>query len=309
MPRPSLYLTLLILLTGGCGNPTAEETAAIVADDTHVKEVEQWRLERRESLEQPDGWFSLVGLFWLEDGENTCGSDPSSTVRLPDSVPARIGVFRKSETGVEFETSPDAGVTVDGQETTRSTLATDAEGEPTVVEVGSVKLYLIDRDGRVGVRVKDSQSPALLAFAGLDNFAVDSRWRTEARFVPYDPPRQIAVPTVLGTIAEQPSPGAVEFELAEATQSHRLDVLPGGDDQYFIVFGDASNGKETYGGGRFLYATAADEAGRVVLDFNQAYNPPCAFTPYATCPLPPRQNRLAVAVQAGEKNYANGVQH
>ncbi len=326
MPRSSLPLMPVMLLVAGCaGESPVEESAATTVDKAHLQEVEQWRQERRTSLEQPDGWFSLVGLFWLEQPESTCGSDPSSAVRLPDSAPARAGVFRMSDGGVEFEANPDAGVLVDGQVTTRGVapegrkrnngpegdkrnmLATDVEGEPTVIEVGSIKLYLIDRGGRIGVRVKDSQSPALLAFDGLENFAVDPQWRTEARFVPYDPPRQIAVPTVLGTIAEQPSPGAVEFELAAA--SHRLDVLSGGDEEYFIVFGDASNGKQTYGGGRFLSAVAADEAGRVVLDFNQAYNPPCAFTPYATCPLPPRQNRLALAVHAGEKNYAGGIEH
>ncbi len=308
MRRPNPSLLLPILLVAGCtGEPPAEPPAVAVADDAHFQAVEQWRKERHASLEQPGGWFSLVGLFWLEEAASTCGSDPSSTVRLPDSAPAHVGVFRMSDGGVAFEADPDAGVTVDGQPAARVSLATDVEGEPTVVEVGSVKLFLIDRGGRIGVRVKDSQSPALLAFAGLENFPLDSQWRIEARFAPYDPPRQIAVPTVLGTIAEQPSPGAVEFELAAA--SHRLDVLPGGDEEYFIVFGDASNGKETYGGGRFLHAAAADEAGRVVLDFNKAYNPPCAFTPYATCPLPPRQNRLALAVHAGEKTYAGGVEH
>ncbi len=316
MRRPSLCPLLLILLFAGLSGCAPEEppppsqdppSPDPPSDEAHLKEIEQWRRERHESLAEPDGWFSLVGLFWLEEGESTCGSDPSSDVRLPDSAPARVGVLRLSEGGVELEASPEAGVTVDGQAVARAALATDASGEPTVVEVGSIRFYLIDRGGRIGVRVKDSQSPALLAFEGIESYDVDARWRIEARFVPYDPPKPIAVPSVLGTVDEQPSPGAVEFSMEG--QTHRLDVLPGGDGEYFIVFGDATNGKETYGGGRFLYAAEAGETGTVVLDFNQAYNPPCAFTPYATCPLPPRQNRLEMAVPAGEKKYAGGVEH
>ncbi len=277
------------------------------ADEAYVEELGQWRQERHERLAKPDGWFSLVGLGWIEEGGNTVGSDPTSDVRLPGSAPGRVGVLEKSDRRVELVVDPGVAVTVDGKPKQRAVLESDAEGEPTVVELGSIQLYLIDRGGRLGVRVKDSQSPALLAFDSIESYPVDSRWRIEARFVPYDPPRPIAVPSVLGTTSEEASPGAVEFRVA--ARDHRLDVLPGGDGEYFIVFGDATNGPETYGGGRFLYAAAADEAGRVVLDFNKAYNPPCAFTPYATCPLPPRQNRLELAVRAGEKKYAGGVEH
>ncbi len=309
MRLSNLNLTLFVCLSVGlAGAALAEgQMGQVTTDDAHVSEVEEWRKERHESLEKPDGWFSLVGLFWLEEGESSCGSDPASDVRLPDSAPARLGTFRLSADGVELEASPEAGVLINGKKTARAALRTDAGGEPTKVEVGSITLHLIDRDGRIGVRVKDSQSPALLAFEGLESFSTDSRWRAEGRFVPYDPPKSIAVPTVLGTVNERRSLGAVELRIAART--HRLDVLPGGDGQYFIVFGDVTNGKETYGGGRFLYAAEADEEGKVVLDFNQAYNPPCAFTPYATCPLPPRQNRLELAVRAGEKKYAGGVEH
>ncbi|MCP3957672.1 MAG: DUF1684 domain-containing protein [bacterium] len=277
------------------------------ADGDHTREIEQWRKDRQARLSEPDGWFSLVGLTWLEEGDNSCGSDLGSDVRLPESAPATVGVLRKIEGGVEIEAKPGAGVSIDGKKERRAVLRTDSDGDPSIVELGSIQFYLIERGGRIGVRIKDSESPALLAFRGLDTFPVEPQWRTEARFVPYDPPKPIAVPTVLGTINEQPSPGAVEFRMAARTR--RLDVLPGGDGEYFIVFGDATNGKQTYGGGRFLYAAAADDQGRVVLDFNKAYNPPCAFTPYATCPLPPRQNRLALAVRAGEKKYAGGVDH
>ena len=288
----------------GCGRAEAPP----VSGESHAQAVEQWRRERHEDLLKPDGWLSLVGLSWLEEGDNTCGSDPESDVPLPESAPARLAVLRMAADGtVELEAASGALLTVDGESRRRATLRTDAEGDPTLVEHGSIQLHLIDRDGRIGVRVKDRRSPALAAFEGIESFAVDAGWRIEGRFVSYDPPKSIAVPTVLGTVSEQASPGAVEMRVDG--RAHRLDVLPGGDGEYFIVFGDATNGKETYGGGRFLYAAEADAEGRVVLDFNRAYNPPCAFTPYATCPLPPPQNRLETAVRAGEKKYAGGVDH
>ena len=195
---------------------------------------------------------------------------------------------------------PGVAATIDGAPARRATLVTDAAGEPTRVGLGSVSFYLIERDGRIGVRVKDLAHPHLADFRGVDRYPVDLRWRVEARFEPYDPPKAVPVPTVLGTISEQPSPGAVVFRVA--ARDHRIDALPGNDGELFLVFGDETNGKETYGGGRFLDALPPD-GGRVVLDFNKAYNPPCAFTPFATCPLPPRQNKLALAVRAGEKKY------
>ncbi len=275
--------------------------------ESHKKEVESWREARDDRLKQPDGWFSLVGLAWLEEGENTCGSDLASDIRFPESAPAQLGSLVKSGAIVVFEPSPGSGVSMKGKALARSTsLATDASGDASLLEWGSMQFYLIDRGGRIGVRIKDSASAALAAFAGIDNFPIDSRWRTEAHFVPYDPPKPITVPNVLGTPSEQLSPGAIEWRMAGRT--HRLDELPG-DGEYFVVFGDATNTEETYGGGRFLYVTEASSEGRVVIDFNKAYNPPCVFTPYATCPLPPRQNRLELAVRAGEKMYTGGVVH
>jgi hypothetical protein len=276
---------------------SADEAAAL-----HSAEVDRWRAERLESLKQPDSWLTLVGLAWLEEGANTCGSDPGSDVVLPGSAPQRAGAFHVRGGRTVFETSPGADVLFKGQPFERRTLKSDADGEPTVLESGPVSFYVIRRGERLGVRVKDRTSPTYTAFRGLEYFPVSWEWRIEGRFVPYDPPRTVAVPTILGTPEQQVSPGAVVFEVAG--KEHRLEAYAGDEaNELFLVFGDETNGHETYGGGRFLYAR--HEAGKAVVDFNKAYSPPCVFTPFATCPLPAPENRLPFAVRAGEKTYGD----
>ena len=182
-------------------------------------------------------------------------------------------------------------------------LASDAGEAATRLRTGSVLFYVIERAGKLAVRVKDSQSEARREFHGLEYFPIDPSWRIEARFEPYDPPRPISVPNVLGHQDTEKSPGALVFE--RAGQTYRLDpVLERGETDYFVIFGDATNGKETYGAGRFLYVKPPVD-GKTIIDFNKAYNPPCVFTDYATCPLPPAQNRMKVRVEAGEKEYGH----
>lgn len=288
---------LLVVVMDAAGQTEASESPSGQAE-----EIAEWRAERLESLKRPDGWLTLVGLGWLHEGANTCGSDPESDVALPGSAPGRAGVIHLREGEAEFAASPGAGVLAAGETVERTILASDADGEPTVLEVGSVSFYVIRRGERFGVRVKDRSSPVYTDFQGLDYFPVNRDWRFEARFVPYDPPRKVDVPTILGTTEEQLSPGAVVFDLED--DEYRLEAYQGSEeDELFFVFGDETNGHETYGGGRFLYARR--ESGKAVVDFNKAYNPPCVFTPYATCPLPTPENRLPFAVRAGEKTYGD----
>ncbi len=292
---------LVICLAGLCGGIVASEKET--SAEGHEADVLEWRRERLESLTRDDGWLTLTGLYWLEEGDSTCGSDPDSDVVLPASAPSRVGTLTITGERRELEVEPGIAVTIDGERRRRAAIETDADGEPTLIELGSVGFYLIDRDGRIGVRVKDREHAALESFEGLDYYPIDGRWRVEARFEPYDPPKTIPVPTVLGTVSDTRSPGAVVFRMAARVL--RLDALPADEGELWLIFGDASNGEETYGGGRFLYAQGPDADGRVVVDFNKSYNPPCAFTPYATCPLPPPQNRLELAVRAGEKSYGH----
>lgn len=294
---------LLSLLPAVAG---AEAPKAAAPDASHRQEIEAWRKERFEQLKAEDSWFTVVGLFWLDEGENGFGSDPGvNKVVLPeDRAPRVAGSFLREGKEVRVRVEPGAGVILDGKPVTGAVeLKSDAAGEPTTLRLGSLSFFVIERGDRIGVRVKDSRSPALAAFHGLDYFPIQPAWRIEARFEPYEPARKVSIPNVLGHIAEEDSPGAVVFDWKGET--YRLDAIGSVEEGLFLIFADETNGRDTYGAGRFL-DTGPPKDGRVVVDFNTAYNPPCAFTAFATCPLPPRQNRLALRVEAGEKKYGDG---
>ncbi len=296
--RQAVAVALLVLMSTG-GSSAGKEPV----DSSYRAEIEKWRAGRIERLRREDGWLTLVGLFWLAEGENRFGSDPSNRIVFPEgSAPRFLGSIELSKGTAHVQVDPGNEVTQEGKPVTSMTLKSDAEGdEPTILKHGTLSFYLIKRGERLGVRVKNGQSPARLSFRGIDSFSIDPRLRLEARFEPHDPPKTIAVPNVLGTVDQEKSPGALVFE--HQGRSYRLDpVLESGTKDLFIIFGDTTNGHETYGGGRFLYA-APPVNGRTVVDFNKAYNPPCVFTPYATCPLPPPQNRLPIRIEAGEKRY------
>jgi uncharacterized protein (DUF1684 family) len=285
-------------------SPATAPAASGLAPDAYRREIESWRAARDANLRKPESWLTLVGLFWLEEGENRFGSDPRNRVVLPaGKAPAVAGTLVRHGEAVTVRATPGAGLESDGHPVTEMTLASDAKGKPTVLRLGSLSFYVLKRGDRLGVRVKDRQSPALATFHGVESFPVDPEWRMVARFEPHPRPTSIPIANVLGQTENQPSPGTVVFE--HAGKTWRLDALDGGDGSLSLIFADSTSGRETYGAGRFL-DTDPPRDGKVVVDFNKAYNPPCAFTAFATCPLPPRQNRLAVAVTAGEKKYGEG---
>jgi uncharacterized protein (DUF1684 family) len=272
--------------------------------DGYRAEIDLWRAQRVERLKAENGWLTLVGLFWLKPGENGIGSDRGNGVVLPaGTAPGRAGSLVLSGSAVTAKLDPDAGFESDGRPASTLPLQADtAPGGPTIVRRGSVSFYVIARGQRIGVRVKDSESEARRNFRGIDNYPVDPKWRIVARFDPYRSPKRIPVPNVLGDVTQEPSPGVLVFDVGG--REYRLEpVLEEGEKDYFVIFGDQTNGHETYGGGRFLYVAPPDARSRTVIDFNKAYNPPCVFSPYATCPLPPSQNKLALRVEAGEKAY------
>ncbi len=272
---------------------------------SHEQEVERWRAGRLRRLTGPDGWLSLVGLAWLHEGPNSIGSDPRSDVVLPGGkAPAGLGTIELRDGRATLRADPDAELQHEGRPIRAALeLRDDAGGaEPTVVTLGSLSFQLIRRDDALAVRVRDSENPARDGFRGIEHFPVDPRWRVEARFEPYDPPGVARAPTILGSEETYAVPGALAFRVGDAEL--RLEpFLEPGETDLFIVFGDLTNRSDTYEGGRYLYAEPPGPDGTVVLDFNRAYNPPCVFTPYATCALPLPENRLPIRVEAGEKRY------
>jgi uncharacterized protein (DUF1684 family) len=276
--------------------------AAALAAQTgsYRQQTEAWRDQQEQQLKGPDSWLAVAGLFWLEPGANTVGTSEKDAVSLPPgSAPARVGTITMAGGRIELRTN--APVKVNGKPVTAAELHAGASPQPDTVEIGRLKLLLIKRGERYAIRLKDPESKMRREFTGRKWFPVDESWRIQAKFVPYPAPRKISFDTVVGTKEEMESPGYVTF--TRAGKEYRLEPVREGR-QLFFVFRDATSGKTTYGASRFLYA-AMPANGTVVLDFNRAVNPPCAFTPYATCPLPPKQNRLALAITAGEKNYGN----
>jgi uncharacterized protein (DUF1684 family) len=279
----------------------------------YVTEVEAWRDQRLGSLTAENGWLSLVGLYWLEPGDNTFGSTPDNSLIFPEKAPNHAGTFHLVDGKVTVDPAPGAQIALaDDLEApvAGKVLTSDAEGEPSVLTLGSLRFYVIQRGDRVGIRVKDAGSPARTGFTGLDYFPIDPAWKVEAHLERTEG-ATVPVPNVLGQVEDAPSPGTLTFELPGGNgRTFSLHpILEEGSDELFIVFGDPTNGRLTYGGGRFLYADAPGPDGKVVLDFNRAYNPPCSFTPYATCPLPPPGNKLSIPVTAGEEKYAHGIPH
>ena len=252
--------------------------------------IEKWRADRETRLKAEDGWLTLVGLFWLDEGRNMVGSAQSSTVVLPSGFPARAGILERKGELVTWK--PVAGAP--------RHLKSDKEGTPDILEIGRLRLHLIARGAKLAVRMKDNDSEYRRNFVGLKWFPVREDWRVTAKFVPFPAPRKKLFDAQPGDKQEMLVPGYAEFQ--HGGRIFRLTpVLE--DDQLFFIFRDKTAGKTTYPAARFLYSDMPRN-GHVELDFNKAYNPPCVFTPYATCPLPPPENRLPIAVEAGELMYA-----
>ena len=272
------------------------------AETDYVSGVEKWRQERETNLKKETGWLTVAGLFWLKEGTNSVGAGEKFDVRLTDNFKqGKFGEIEfkdgkailKVEKGVEAQTG---GKTISAP----VELVSDEKEKPTEIRTGTQTFYLIKREERFGIRLKDSNSEARRNFKGLHWFPIDESYKVAARFEAFPEPKEIAVPNVLGGNFKMKSPGLLKFSLKG--QEYSLQPVDEGDGTLFIIFRDKSSESETYKSGRFLYAEKPVN-GEAVLDFNKAENPPCAFTPYATCPLPPPGNSLEVEVKAGEKRY------
>jgi uncharacterized protein (DUF1684 family) len=290
-------LALFFVLAGSCVGTAPKN----IDPNVYAREIARWQTQRLAELKGDDGWLTLIGLFWLKEGDNKLGSDAANDIVLPHGkIGAQRGVFVLQGGVVRFEAPLKSGFTVEGKPVTHLELKSDDDGSPTVLQLGSLSFQIIKRGDKLGLRVKDKDNPDRINFQGTQFYPADLKWRIDAHFEPYNPPKAVPITNVLGMESGERSPGAVKFEVDG--HSFQLDAITEkGESRYFMIIADKTRGKETYPAGRYLYVDPPDSSGRIVIDFNKAYSPPCAFTKFATCPLPPRQNRLPFTIEAGEK--------
>ena len=326
MSRRVLFALAASLIVAACSSSTAPkrdepepvpapapaQVAAVASE--HESAIIAWRESRVGNLRKPDGWLSLVGLHWLSEGEQSVGAAEDNDIVLATG-PRRLGVIRVALGKVTFlpdgaardlrvqSLQADAWVDAGAAADQGFRMQPDSGTVPGRVLIGTeASVTLIERGGKLALRVKDANAPTRTGFAGIDYYDIDPSWRIEADWTTHSTPHKFAIQTVIGTIEEMPNPGYASF--SRDGRDYRLyPVLEEGSDEWFFIFADRTSGRETYGPGRFFYAAPAVDGGNIVLDFNKAYNPPCAFNEYSTCPLPPPENRLDLAVRAGEKKY------
>ena len=290
-------LLFMILLTLNACNQNGDSP-----DDAYLKEINKWKTKRLERLKSENGWLNLAGLFWLEEGVNTIGSDSSNSIVYPDKAPLRLGKYILRKGQVSFIPEPGTEVLLDGKSIEELDIATDKTGKPTLLESGSLAWFIIERGDQFGIRLRDYEHPSINKLTHIESFPADPAWKIEAEFEAYKEPRELLIPTIIGTVEKNMCPGILRFKVGGVEQVfYPVDA----GKRLFVIFADETSALETYGGGRFLYLDKPAKRGLVTIDFNKVFNPPCAFTKYATCPLPPRENFLTVRIEAGEK----GVDH
>lgn len=322
MPTHSFRIRALVLapvlIAFACANLKAQsarlQRAAVpAAESTNtewLREVDTWRAQRENELSAPDGWLTLIGLEWLKPGVNSVGSGPDNTIQIHAQAPDHFGLLTVSGTNVQL-LAPGGGFPVDfqvdGKPAREGTLSVD-EAKPSTMTWHGLTMVILPRGGRYALRIKDADSPTRTQFRGLHWYAPNPRFRIQAQWIPYPSPHIEKIPTIIGTTLNLPAPGVAEFTFDGKTL--RLEpVFEGGErDKLFFILRDLTSRTTTYEAARFLHtglpSNGVTAAGTLTLDFNELYNPPCAYTPYATCPLPPEQNRLPVAIEAGEQRYS-----
>ena len=302
-----IALLALVLTASAIALPTA----SVAADqNSWQSELNAWRAKRAANLQAPEGWLSLIGLGWLKEGDNSFGSDVDNRIQVNGKAPAHVGIVRLEKTNLRL-LPPQGGfpssLVVNGQPAREQALFADDSDKPTKMTIGTITIIVINRDGQFALRIKDLDAPTRAAFHGLKWYPPNTAYRVKARWIPYNPPKELDIPTILGTTTHLTAPGVAEFTIDGQT----LRLEPALEDpkstELFFIIRDTTSKTTTYGAGRFLYTPLPEQGvtqpGELWLDFNRLINPPCAFTAYATCPLPPPQNRLNVAIPAGEKRY------
>jgi uncharacterized protein (DUF1684 family) len=290
---------IVAVAAAGCSKPAPAATAPA---DPYRAEVERFRQAREAKLTSDTGWLTIAGLHFLTQPETTIGSGAANDVVLPGGTPARVGTFVLAKNGhVSVKLEPGVAVSLlDGKPFSGGPIQSDGDGPPDRLVLGDVQVWVHQSGERPAIRVRDRNNPLRKTFTGMKWYPVNEAYRVEATFEPYDKPKTVQVPNLLGDIDTMTSPGTVSFSLGG--RSMRMAAVAENENELWFIFRDLTSGHETYPAARFLY-TPTPVNGKVPLDFNKAENPPCAFNSYATCPLPPEENRLQVRVEAGEKIY------
>jgi hypothetical protein len=303
-------LALLLTLTAVACNqgsssapPVQEKMLKAIAVDPYSADIEKFRQQREAKLTSDTGWLTIAGLYFLTKPQTTMGSAADNDVVLPASAPARVGTLALAKDGkVSVKLEPGVEVKLlDGKPFTGGPIKSDGEGSPDRMVMGDVQVWIHQSGDRPAVRVRDKNNHLRKVFTGMKWFPVNASYKVEGTFVPFDKTQTFEVPNMLGDIDKMESPGHVKFTLNG--KEHNMLAITEDEENFWFIFRDLTSGEETYPAARFLYTGRPDAAGKVTLDFNRAENPPCAFNPYATCPLPPPENRLQVKVEAGEKIY------
>lgn len=267
-------------------------------EDRYKTEIDEWKKSRIESLRSRTGWLNICGLYWLDEGINSFGSDSSNKIIFPEAAPSFCGKIILKNDSVSIISEPSANITFNGKAVTEMELKNDLSGNPTLLESGRYAWFIIKRGDRYGIRLRDYENPRIEMLSSIPSYETSMKWLITADFVPFDTLRKVNVNTVTGDVESYDAPGKIIFKAGRK----KCELIPFiEENRFFIIFGDKTNGSETYGAGRFMYAKTPDKRNEVLLDFNKAYNPPCAFTPFATCPRPPAENLLEIKIEAGEK--------
>lgn len=290
-------MSAILVLAPACNSPMPliEDEAA------YIISIEQWQQERIEGLKAKDGWLNLAGIYWLKEGEQSLGSDPSNDIVFPENAPAFLGSLTLKGTVAHLKVNKTVELSYKNEIVSELDLSYESSGEPSYVTHGNFAWYIMKRHQSMAIRLRDYNNPAINALDSIPSYPIDPEYVVEASLKVYKEARTITVNTPFqGYTQDYQCPGELLFNL----KGENLKLLPfTSGEGYFIIISDETSGLESYGGGRFLYVYP-DSSGRIILDFNKAYNPPCAITPFAACPMPPPENRLPVNIEAGEKALA-----
>jgi uncharacterized protein len=271
------------------------------AENTYLKEIAGWDTKRVQNLKADNGWLNLAGLYWLNEGKNSFGSSKKNNVVFPEgTIEPEVGYLERSGYTIKLVVTTPTEIKMNGKPVKEALIFHKDSVNNPILSHGNLQWNIIKQQEKIGLRLRNLKSDELVNFKGIERFPVDTAWRITATLLADTVPVTISITTILGQIVQEKTPGKLAFSINN--KQYTLIALEE-DDALFILFADATNGDETYASGRFLYVKKPGADGKTIIDFNKAYNPPCAFTPYATCPLPPKQNNLPIAIPAGEKKY------